>query len=237
MILKDYEEKNNEILNLLTKQKILQIRINENKIKDLNLSNQKNLNKSDNNKNGLNITYFSNFDLKTFGDKIKHYNRKILLGNKNISSESSNLRETSKLNEISNEDFLFNYYLNKKQKYDIEKRFNLFDIYLNIDYKKNIYVNPNNTQNFGLGLRDLFSSEPITFYEIFNFKSLVKNENGLMQNQLILIVKNNSLFAYDIYLNQLGTARFKDKIISLKTFKNQEGIIVFLLFFYLKYIL
>lgn len=104
----------------------------------------------------------------------------------------------------------------------------MYDIILNVDMNKKIYLN-NLTSPLDAKIENLygdyFSQKPISFFEIFNFKSIAKNENGLLQNQLILIVKQNILYAFDIYLNFLGSVEFKEKIISIKTFKNQEGII------------
>lgn len=225
MLLKEFENKNAEIINIIAHQRELErklLQIKNNHLK--NLSQEADNNKS-NSSISENFNSFSNFDLNELEEKVISYGQKIFKKkNGNYFHNKKKNEDLNRKENSINEQFN-NYYLNKKQRYDINNRFNLFDIYLNTDYKKNIYLNLNNnaTDIPAASLKELFSAEPITFYEIFNFKSIAKNENGLMQNQLILIAKNNSLLAYDIYLNQLGSARFKEKIVSLKTFKNQEG--------------
>lgn len=223
ILLKDYENKNAEILNLINHQKGIEQRLNDIQRKTLRETKGEADDHINDIPKGYNGTHFTNFDLNRFRDKVKIYGERVL-SKKNIKSNETKFNGDGSDNYkiLFNDDFN-NFYLNKKQRYDINNRFNLLDIYLNIDYKKNLYLNMNHTNYTGTSLQDLFSPEPITFYEIFNFKSIAKNENGLMLNQLILIAKNHTLLAYDIYLNQLGSARFNEKIVSLKTFKNQEG--------------
>ena len=133
-----------------------------------------------------------------------------------------------------------NIYFNKKEKYDINNRFNLHDIFINIDKKPKKYYKQFNFSSTNHSIfedieNSFHSTDLINFFEIFNYKSIAKNENGLIQNQMILIAKNNSLFAYDIFLNLIGSAIFQDKILLIKTFKNQDGNLRNLIKIYKKY--
>jgi len=251
ILFQEFENKNADIMNLIRHQRKLEQELSDLK-NNGNIYNNtwKNQNQNNSEVEGINeinsgsfkekensSAYISNFDMNELENKVKSYGQKVLRkrnaanfiqkNNINNSSQEALINNENEIKKEINDNFN-NYYLNRKQRYDINNRFNLFDIYLNIDYKKSFYVSLNNTDDprttSSKSLKDLFAAaEPITFYEIFNFKSVTKNDNGLIQNQLILIAKNDTLFAYDMSLNQLGVARFKEQIISLKTFKNQEG--------------
>lgn len=194
-----------------------------------NEKNEKNENMEENDKNenpSKNNHLISNFDYIEFQKIINDYHD-IIQDNKlrNFKDFNEDVENNSDFSISQIHERLNDYYLNKRFRYDIQNRFNLFEVYMNMDYNKNIYVNLTNLDNEEILLKDILSSEPLTFYEIINFRSLAKNDNGLFQNHLLLIAKNNTLFAFDIYMNHLGSVEFKEKIVSIKNFKNQEGIL------------
>ncbi len=214
LLLKELEERESELIDLIKLEKEHQIIFSKNKEKEMKFEdNLQTINSKANSSIENSKEFFSNFDISEFQDNIKNYYD--TYKNTNNSNSSKDYLYTYE-KEIINERFN-DIYLDKKQRYDVHTRLSLFEIYLNTDLNKNVYLNQN------ISLDNVFSESPITFYEIFNFKSIIKNDNGLLLNQLILIAKNDTLYAFDLYLNHLGTAYFKEKILTIKTFKNKEG--------------
>ena len=217
-------EKINEIEN----NKILKLKNEEKKIEIKNNILSKNSLRDNSTIENL---YFSNFEVSQLKTSYENFNRK------KIYKFIDNDQEINKIKISQN---LENIYFNKKEKYDINNRFNLHDIFINIDKKPKKYYNQFNFSSTNHSIfedieNSFHSTDLINFFEIFNYKSIAKNENGLIQNQMILIAKNNSLFAYDIFLNLIGSAIFQDKILLIKTFKNQDGNLRNLIKIYKKY--
>ena len=217
-------EKINEIEN----NKILKLKNEEKKIEIKNNILSKNSLRDNSTIENL---YFSNFEVSQLKTSYENFNRK------KIYKFIDNDQEINKIKISQN---LENIYFNKKEKYDINNRFNLHDIFINIDKKPKKYYKQFNFSSTNHSIfedieNSFHSTDLINFFEIFNYKSIAKNENGLIQNQMILIAKNNSLFAYDIFLNLIGSAIFQDKILLIKTFKNQDGNLRNLIKIYKKY--
>ncbi len=84
-----------------------------------------------------------------------------------------------------------------KDFYDIENRLNKLRVYIEV--------------------------EKIIAFEVIQYKTLVKHDNGLFSSYLVILAFRNKIKIFDLYGNLIAEKKFEFEINQLRCFHTQEG--------------